>query len=433
LITRESYARPIGYGAMCLESLVAIMAMIAACTLEPGVYLSMNVKGAGTTQAAIAANTVEKVQAAGFTASIPQMEDLANEMGEKTLFGRTGGAATLAVGMARIFSGAVKGHWADLWYHFALMFEALFILTTLDAGTRVGRYLLQDMLGNLWAPFGDIKNARSNCAASLLVVAGWGYFLIQGVRDPLGGINSLWPLFGIANQLLASIALCLATTIILKMQLARRGHPALALVTFIPLLWLLAVTGTASVQKIFHESPAIGFLSNARGLASKRPALRQAVDAAQSSADPNALAIAQKALRTNEILAFNQYLDAVIAGFFLVLVTMVVVLCVREWLLLLAKRKPPELKESPVAWLPEYAVAEGGSSLRFFGLFALGLGLMKELSGEAALDRMAKQEAVCRAHEAHSLCAERETDPQSETARYIEATEHRFKNIRRCC
>src|SRR5436190_8746101 len=249
LITRESYARPIGYGAMCLESLVAIMALIAACTLDPGVYLSMNVKGEPVA-------TVQKISEAGYPATVEGMEQLAQTMGEKTLFNRTAGAATLAVGMAQIFSKFTTGRWLDLWYHFAIMFEALFILTTLDAGTRVGRYLLQDVLGNFWKPLGDIKDIKANVLASGLIVMGWGYFLIQGVRDPLGGINSLWPLFGIANQLLASIALCLATTVILKMALqipgpdsagvsVPAGRPALALVTLIPLAWLLAVTMTA--------------------------------------------------------------------------------------------------------------------------------------------------------------------------------------------
>src|SRR6266404_1891356 len=219
LLTRESYARPIGYGAMCLESLVAIMALIAACTLDPGVYLSMNVKGE-------AAATVAKISSLGFPVTVDQMNQLAGQLGEKTLFGRTGGAATLAVGMAHIFSKAVSGRWLDLWYHFAIMFEALFILTTLDAGTRVGRYLLQDVLGNVWKPLGDTKRLGANVLASVLMVSGWGYFLIQGVRDPLGGINSLWPLFGIANQMLAAIALCLATTVILKMTLqSRTGVP----------------------------------------------------------------------------------------------------------------------------------------------------------------------------------------------------------------
>src|SRR5205823_2480404 len=175
------------------------------------VYLSMNVKGE-------AAATVAKVSSLGFPVTVEQMNQMAEQIGEKSLFGRTGGAATLAVGMAHIFSRAVKGRWLDLWYHFAIMFEALFILTTIDAGTRVGRYLLQDALGHFWKPLGDTKKLSANLVASVLMVAGWGYFLIQGVRDPLGGINSLWPLFGIANQMLAAIALCLVTTVILKMS-----------------------------------------------------------------------------------------------------------------------------------------------------------------------------------------------------------------------
>src|SRR5262245_30753426 len=250
---------------MCLESLVAIMALIAACTLDPGVYLSMNVKGE-------AVATVAKVSSLGFPVTVEQMNQLAQTIGEKSLFGRTGGAATLAVGMATIFSNVVGSRGLGLWYNFAIMFEALFILTTLDAGTRVGCYLLQDVLGNIWKPLGDTRNVSANVVASLLVVAGWGYFLVQGVRDPLGGINSLWPLFGIANQLLASIALCLATTVILKMQLAapsetteekpggRWRHPAFALATLVPLAWLLAVTLTAGHQKIFDSDPRIGFL-----------------------------------------------------------------------------------------------------------------------------------------------------------------------------
>src|SRR5437773_6046820 len=274
LITRESYARTIGYGAMCLESLVAVMALIAARSLVPGVYLSMNIKGAPE-------QTAAQVTALGFPVTVEQMDRLAGTIGEKTLFGRTGGAATLAVGMAAIFHQAVGNRWLDLWYHFAIMFEALFILTTLDAGTRVGRYLLQDVLGNLWKPLGDVKEIKANILASGLMVAGWGYFLIQGVRDPLGGINSLWPLFGIANQLLAAIALCLGTTIILKMSLrtdeskvqspkSRVGRPALALITLVPLLWLLAVTMTAGVQKIFHPDARIGFLAQARLLRAQK-------------------------------------------------------------------------------------------------------------------------------------------------------------------
>src|SRR5438067_1487873 len=267
ILTRESYARPVGYGAMLLESLVAIMAMIAACTLEPGVYTSMNFKAPGADAAAIATATAAKVNTLGaqYAVSVEKMDALAKQLGEKTLFGRTGGAATLAVGMAHIFSNAVRGRWLDLWYHFAIMFEALFILTTLDAGTRVGRYLIQDALGNIWKPLGETRRTGANVLASVLVVAAWGYFLIQGVRDPEGGVRALWPLFGIANQMLAGIALCLATTVLLKMQLAPRERDqqskieipkskiSFALVTLIPLAWLLAVTMTAGFEKIFHN------------------------------------------------------------------------------------------------------------------------------------------------------------------------------------
>ncbi|MEO6182174.1 MAG: carbon starvation CstA family protein, partial [Verrucomicrobiota bacterium] len=336
IITRESYARSIGYGAMCLESLVAIMALIAACTLDPGVYFSINVKGEP-------AETVAKVSALGFPVTTEQMDTLAADLGEKTLFGRTGGASTLAVGMANIFSKVVNGHGLDLWYHFAIMFEALFILTTLDAGTRVGRYLLQDLLGHVWKPLGETKNSAATWFASILIVSAWGYFLIQGVKDPLGGINSLWPLFGIANQLLAAIALCLATTIILKMALApvstvistQKKHPAFAFITLVPLIWLLAVTGTAGGQKIFSTDERIGFLAAAKVLDSKLPKLHEAIDAAKPLADSSTLAAAQKALRNNRVLHFNLLLDAVVTGVFLSMVVLIVALSLREWILLL--------------------------------------------------------------------------------------------------
>src|SRR5881398_2038044 len=235
MVRRESRIRSIGYGAMVTEMMVALMAMIAACVLQPGEYFAINTKGAP-------AEVVAKVSAVGFPVTESEMQKLATNLGETTMFNRAGGAPTFAVGMAHMFSRvSAKPSALALWYHFAIMFEALFILTTLDAGTRVGRYLLQDVLGNIWQPLADTRNASANVFASLLVVAGWGYFLVQGVRDPLGGINSLWPLFGIANQLLSSIALCLGTTIILKMTLqggsrvegrgSTAGRPALALIT----------------------------------------------------------------------------------------------------------------------------------------------------------------------------------------------------------
>jgi carbon starvation protein len=430
IITREGYARPIGYGAMCLESLVAIMALVAACTLEPGVYLSMNIKGE-------AAATVARVGALGFPASVEQMQSLAKEMGEDTLFGRTGGAATLAVGMASILSKVTQGRWLDLWYHFAIMFEALFILTTLDAGTRVGRYLIQDALGSVWKPLGDTRSFRANILASLLVVAGWGYFLIQGVRDPLGGINSLWPLFGIANQLLASIALCLATTIILKMQLngeARgegreaRGRPVFALVTIVPLCWLLSVTMTAGWQKITHEDPRIGFLAQAKALDAKLPVLQGELKARPAAG----LAAAEKAVRDNRSQRFNNVLDACVAGVFLSLVALIVVVSVREWVLLLARRRLATLRESAPVWLPEYAVAEG-KPLRLFGLFALGLALAKHLSGETEFERARLAASACH-------CATPERDHEvgaaerlDERQLYAQVVEERFRGVRRCC
>lgn len=440
LVTREHYARPIGYGAMCLESLVAIMAMIAACTLEPGVYLSMNVKGAGATAEARAVDTVQQVNATGFTVTKDGMESLARQMGEDTLFGRTGGAATLAVGMAHIFSKAVNGRWLDLWYHFAIMFEALFILTTLDAGTRVGRYILQDFLGNAWKPLGETRNLGANVVASLLMVAGWGYFLIQGVRDPLGGINSLWPLFGIANQMLAAIALCLATTIILKMQLAKggelagksevrnsksqAGRPWLALVVFVPLVWLLAVTVTAGAQKIWHPDPRIGFLAQARVLDSKLPALAQALTAAQAAGNAQALAAAEQNWKVNRTLHFNNVLDAFMAAIFIVLVLAILLLSVREWILLLARKRLAELRETPPVWLPDYALA-AAKPLHLLGLFALAYALARELSGEADLDRAAKLAEQCEL-----------TNPghrHDKAGLYLAVTEHRYRSVRRCC
>ena len=437
LLTRESYARPVGYGAMCLESLVAIMALIAACTLDPGVYLSMNIKGAPAVTAA-------KVSELGFPVTVPQMERLAEQIGEQSLFGRTGGAATLAVGMAQIFSKAVSGRGLDLWYHFAIMFEALFILTTIDAGTRVGRYLLQDMLGQVWKPLGATRTLGANLVASFLMVGAWGYFLIQGVRDPLGGINSLWPLFGIANQMLAAIALCLATTILLKMQLAgiektgreprpQAGRPVLVVITLIPLAWLLAATVTAGAQKIWHPDPRIGFLAQAKVLESKSPQLRQAVAAAKAGGETAALAAAEQALRTNRILRFNNLLDAGVAGVFLVLVAAIVALSVREWFLLLARRKLATLRETEPVWLPESATA-GGRPLRMAGLLALAFALAKELSGEARLERAQCAAEGCPEGSTEQANSSSNCDlrPSPQNA-YVRMTEHQFNGIRRCC
>jgi carbon starvation protein len=457
IITREQYVRGIGYGAMCLESLVAIMAMIAACTLDPGVYLSMNVKGAGADAAAMAADTIARVTAVGFPVSLDQMTQLANQVGEKTLFGRTGGAATLAVGMANIFATVTGGRWVDLWYHFAIMFEALFILTTLDAGTRVGRYLLQDTLGNVWAPLGDTRRFSANLLASGLMVSGWGYFLIQGVRDPLGGVNSLWPLFGIANQMLAAIALCLATTLILKMQITPAAdpksqisnlkfpaRPALALVTFIPLVWLLAVTVTAGVQKIWDPSPRIGFLAAARAFDVRLLALEQEYGASHERWDLEKIGATERDMRMLRAQRNNNLIDAAVAGTYLVLVTSILVLSLREWILLLARRRPATLHESAPVWLPEYARVEG-QPWRVFSLLALALALAKELSGEAALERAAREPPVgdSATPDPHAICGthpettvDSSAAPQEERTRralYVEVTERRYRGITRCC
>ncbi|HTH48281.1 MAG TPA: carbon starvation CstA family protein [Candidatus Limnocylindria bacterium] len=440
IITRESYARPIGYGAMCLESLVAIMALVAACTLDPGVYLAMNIKGQGPDAAAIAADTVTKVNATGFIVDPATMTALANDVGEKSLYGRTGGAATLAVGMASIFSKLTQGRWLDLWYHFAIMFEALFILTTLDAGTRVGRYLLQDFLGHLWKPLGNTRSLASGVVASVLIVAGWGFVLISAVRNPDGGTKALWPIFGIANQLLAAIALCLATTILLKAGLGRTGKsPKLALVTLIPLLWLLTVTFTAGWQKMFHESPRIGFRAGLKAAEDKRPAVEAAFAAAQSQGDPLVLKKAQTALKANELARFNTSFDFAITGLFLAFAAAMVAVSVWEWLRLLLGSKLSELCESEPVWLPDHALKEGRAGAAL-GVTAIAFALLKEWSGESAVDRAQAAAAAC-------ACVAPATPrmlidvPEVRTAvehterqqAYVAAAEQRFEGINRCC
>ena len=315
MITRETDARMIGYGGMIMESFVGIMAMIAACTLDPGVYFAMN-----TTPAALAGAS-DVLNQAGFVVTPDYMQQLAAQMGEATLIGRTGGAPSLAVGMAHIFSGLTsvlggKGFTA-LWYHFAIMFEALFILTTIDTGTRVGRFMLQEIVGHVWPRFAETSWYPSVLLASALVCGGWGYFLYQGVIDPLGGINSLWPLFGISNQLLAAVALCVATTILIKM-----GRQRYLWVTLGPLAWLIAVTMTAGWQKVFSADPKLGFLSHAAALA--------------ASSDPNAAR-----------LIFNDRLNAVVALFFMAVVAMLVFTSAREWWLVLSRRKPAVIHEAP--------------------------------------------------------------------------------------
>jgi carbon starvation protein len=325
MIAREWHAWPIGYGSMLLESFVAIMALVAACALQPGVYFAVN-SPAGIVGAAPAAATAT-VSSWGFPVTADQMTALAKHVGETTLFARTGGAPSLALGMAHIFS---KGGGGDailgFWYHFAIMFEALFILTVIDAGTRVGRFMLQDLAGHIYKPLGRVNWMPGVIGASAVIVLSWGYFLVQGVRDPLGGINSLWPLFGIANQLLAAIALCVATTILVKMHRARY-----IFVTLIPLAWLVVVTYTASWQKIFSSEPRIGFLAQADQLAA-------AVETGKI--------VAANVAETNTLI-FNARLDAVVCGIFLVMVTLVLVDSVRVWLGILRGTREARVQESP--------------------------------------------------------------------------------------
>lgn len=322
LLTRETHARMVGYGAMAAESFVAIMAIIAACVVQPGTYFAVNSRPAvvGTTPAAI----VETITSWGFPVTLEDMETLANDVGEKSLYARTGGAPAFAIGMAYIFASFLGGKAVmALWYHFAIMFEALFILTVLDAGTRVGRFMLQDALGHLWAPLGRTSWYPSILITSALIVALWGVFLWQGVQDPKGGVNSLWPLFGIANQLLATVAFCVATTIIIKMGKARY-----AWVTLAPLAWLVSVTFTGSLQKIFHPDPAIGFLAHARMLAAEIPATpERAADIAQ--------------------FIFNDRLDAAVAGLLVVSVTLILFESARVWVGVISGRKPAQVREAP--------------------------------------------------------------------------------------
>jgi carbon starvation protein len=315
MLSCETDARLVGYGSMLTESLVGVMAMIAAATLDPGVYFAMNVGPA--TLGPTAQSAAQTIAQWGFIVTPDQLNALAKEMGEATLLSRTGGAPSLAVGMAGILSGVFTGSGLALWYHFAIMFEAVFILTTIDAGTRVGRFMLQELLGHLYMPFGRTSWYPSILLSSSLVVAGWGYFLYQGVIDPLGGINSLWPLFGIANQLLAAVALCVATTVLVKMDRMRY-----AWVTILPLTWLAAATLTAGWQKVFSADPRLGFLSHARTLA--------------GSANPAA-----------PRLILNDRLDAALALFFMAIVLVVIVASAREWYLVAVRRKAPSIHETP--------------------------------------------------------------------------------------
>ncbi len=327
ILENEADARFIGYGAMLTESLVAIMALIAACVLTPGVYFAINAPAGviGTTAESAAA----MIATWGFTLSPSELTTLAAQVQESSLLSRTGGAPSLAVGMAKIFSDLLGGTTSmALWYHFALMFEALFILTTLDAGTRVGRFMLQDLGKHIWAPFGRVSWYPAVVLSSAMFVACWGFFLYQGVTDPLGGINSLWPLFGIANQLLATIALCVGTTVIIKM-----GKAKYAWMTILPMTWLVVVTMTAGWLKLFDPNPKLGFLAHARWVAEKLAAGEL----------PAGVADAAGAAR----LIFNDRLDAAVAGFFMISVIVILADSIREWWAVLSGRKAMVSSEEP--------------------------------------------------------------------------------------
>jgi carbon starvation protein len=329
MLERESRIRDIGYGAMITEMMVALMAMIAACVIQPGEYFAINTKGTPT-------EVVAKVSAAGFPVTEPQMADLARNLGEQTMFNRAGGAPTFAVGMAHMFARVSAGPTAlALWYHFAIMFEALFILTTIDAGTRVGRFLLQDLLGNLWRPLGNTRSWIANSFASMLLVAAWGWFLYQGVIDPLGGINTLWPLFGVANQLLSVIALCLGTTLLIKMGKARY-----LFITIVPLLFMAVVTFSAGYMKIFSPDPNLGLLASAR----------LAIQKSAEAADAGAAAVLIRQATMYRI-------DVFVAASFLVLVLLIVIGSAVEWYRLLVGHKRVQLHESEFVPLAEVATS----------------------------------------------------------------------------
>ena len=327
LIQKESQVRMIGYGAMLMESFVAVMALIAACILDPGLYFAMNAPAAVTGGAPESAASA--ITGLGFSVSAETLSNTAANVGESSIISRTGGAPTLAVGMSEIFAGATAflGGLQAFWYHFAIMFEALFILTTVDAGTRVGRFMIQDLVGNIYRPFGNASWLPGNIIASALIVGAWGYFLIVGVTDPLGGINQLFPLFGIANQLLAAVALTVATTILLKM-----GKLKYIWVTLLPLAWDAIVTLTASWYKIFSPEPSIGFFA-------QRSAAVEAYNAGEVYTGAQTLG------QTQQIIT-NATVDGVLSILFALLIIIIIADAVRVWFGLIWGTKEPEMSEA---------------------------------------------------------------------------------------
>ncbi len=339
LIQKESQVRMIGYGAMLMESFVAVMAMIAATTLDPGVYFAMNAP------ATVLGDTVQSASQAvngfGFSVSPETLQSTANAVGEESIVGRTGGAPTLAVGMSAIFAQVTAFLGAGLqafWYHFAIMFEALFILTTVDAGTRVGRFMIQDLVGNVWRPFARTSWLPANIIASALIVAAWGYFLYAGVNDPQGGIYTLFPLFGIANQLLAAVALTVGTTILIKM-----GKLRYAWVTALPLAWDAAVTLTASWQKIFSPDPLLGFFAQ-RSAAIEAARNGELYGNAENQAD------------VQQIIT-NSTVDGILSILFATMIIIVILDAARVWFGLIRGTKEPEMSEAP--WEESHLDSEG--------------------------------------------------------------------------
>lgn len=337
MIQSETDTRFIGYGAMLMESFVAIMALVAAATLEPGVYFAMNSPAAiiGTT-AESAAQTIAQW---GFYVTPEMITQTAQNVGEHSIISRTGGAPTLAVGMAQILSEVIGGTtMMAFWYHFAILFEALFILTAVDAGTRAGRFMLQDLLGTFVPAMKRTDSLTANLIATGLCVAGWGYFLYQGVIDPLGGINTLWPLFGIANQMLAGIALILATCVLFKMKQDR-----FAWVTIIPLTWVSVCTLTAAWQKVFDANPRIGFLAHANQY---KDAITEGIVLAPA-----------KSIEQMQQVIFNDYVNASLAGMFMLVLISMLLFGIRT---VLQARiiHHPTTKEAPFELLPAYATIE---------------------------------------------------------------------------
>ncbi|MDA3646682.1 carbon starvation protein A [Saccharopolyspora indica] len=328
MLEKESQVRVIGYGGMLTESFVAIMALAAACIIDPGLYFAMNMPATALGDTLESAS--QAVAGIGFQITPEQLAAAAASVEEETLVGRSGGAPTLAVGLAEVFSQVLGGDaMKAFWYHFAVMFEALFILTTVDAGTRVGRFMLQDTVGNVWKRFGDVSWKPGNWIASAVIVGAWGYFLWAGVNDPLGGINQLFPLFGIANQLLAAVALAVATTLLIK-----SGRAKYAWVTLIPLAWDVAVTLTASWQKIFSTDPKIGFFA-------QRAAYEAALAAGETSKGT------AHSVEDMQRVVVNSTVTGVLSILFAVLIVIVLVDAVRVWIKALRATEPLPSTEAP--------------------------------------------------------------------------------------